>query len=120
MTQHSGVYRDRRRTFEKQGMVLGDALEIVPRLARGAIALTVTSPPYYVGKAYDSSTDLNEFRKLHEKLLPAVVEATKDGGSICWQVGYHIKNGVATPLDYVVHSIMSDFANVYLRNRIVW
>ncbi|HEV2550424.1 MAG TPA: site-specific DNA-methyltransferase [Stellaceae bacterium] len=110
----------RKPTFKKMGLTLGDSLDIVPRLADHSVSLTVTSPPYYVGKPYDVSTDLSEFRKLHEKILPEVIRATRNGGSICWQVGYHLKDGVCMPLDFIVHSIMADYENIYLRNRIAW
>jgi adenine-specific DNA-methyltransferase len=44
----------------------------------------------------------------------------RTGGSICWQVGYHVTDGVVTPLDFVVYRIMSTFPNLFLRNRVVW
>ena len=55
-----------------------------------------------------------------KRSCPRSSERLREGGSICWQVGYHVKDGVCTPLDHVVHAIMSDYENVYLRNRIAW
>jgi adenine-specific DNA-methyltransferase len=85
-----------------------------------SVHLTLTSPPYYIGKTYDSSTDIEEFRRLHEEILPEIVRVTKEGGSICWEVGYHVVKGHYTPLDYIIHAIMSKFSNMYLQNRIIW
>lgn len=39
---------------------------------------------------------------------------------MCWQVGYHVENGILTPLDYLVMKAVSDFPLLKLRNRIVW
>jgi adenine-specific DNA-methyltransferase len=105
---------------QRQGLIHGDALKILPKLRSESVHLTLTSPPYYVGKAYDTSTDINEFRHLHKNILPEVVRITKEGGSICWQVGYHVSKGCYNPLDFIVHEIMSQFENIYLRNRIIW
>jgi adenine-specific DNA-methyltransferase len=102
------------------GLIHGDSLDILPLLEKGSIDLTLTSPPYYLGKKYDTSTDLREFKKLHERILPEVVRVTKEGGSICWQVGYHVLTDSFTPLDFIVHSIMQDFDHIHLRNRVIW
>ncbi len=77
-------------------------------------------PPYCLGKSYDVSRDIKDFEEEHHSIIPSVIEATKPGGNICWQVGYHVKQGILTPLDYVVHSIFSKFPGVKLRNRIIW
>ena len=53
-------------------------------------------------------------------ILPEIVRVTKIGGSICWQVGYHVMSGVVIPLDYLVHTRMTGEADVQLRNRIIW
>lgn len=37
-----------------------------------------------------------------------------------WQVGYHQKNRVLTPLDFLVHEIFNSSDDLYLRNRIIW
>jgi adenine-specific DNA-methyltransferase len=105
---------------QHQGLIHGNSLDILPLLEPGTVDLTLTSPPYYLGKAYDASRNVSEFRNLHELILPEVVRITKEGGSICWQVGYHVVPEMFTPLDFVVHSIMQDFENIYLRNRIIW
>lgn len=98
----------------------GDCIDLLSQMPRDYVDLTVTSPPYCIGKEYDESSDVNHFLKEHIKLIPRVVEATKSGGSICWQIGYHVKNGAIVPLDYLVHSIFSKFSELTLRNRIIW
>jgi adenine-specific DNA-methyltransferase len=48
------------------------------------------------------------------------VRALRPGGSLCWQVGHHVKNGIVTPLDAIVYTIFSKTPKLFLRNRIVW
>jgi adenine-specific DNA-methyltransferase len=73
-----------------------------------------------MGKAYETSIDTADFMNMHERLAPLLVRALKDGGSLCWQVGHHVHNGVVTPLDALVYAIFSKQKELLLRNRIVW
>ena len=98
----------------------GDCRELLAALPDGSTNLTVTSPPYFIGKSYDTSTDVSEFSSVHREILPEIVRVTAEGGSICWQVGYHVDNGQVFPLDYLVFEIMAKLNAVKLRNRIVW
>ena len=98
----------------------GDSFELLNQIPDGAVNLTLTSPPYCMGKEYDGNNQLDHFVEEHRRILPEIYRVTANGGSICWQVGYHAKNGVVTPLDFLVHEIMSGFSDLVLRNRIVW
>ncbi|MDB6122794.1 MAG: Methyltransferase [Pedosphaera sp.] len=98
----------------------GEALELLKSLPSNSIDLTFTSPPYCIGKEYEKETSVEEFEKFHQEILSEIVRVTKDGGSICWQVGYHVNDSIVFPLDYAVHAIMSKFEGIFLRNRIVW
>ncbi len=73
-----------------------------------------------MGKSYEHETDAADFVKNHEAVLPEVVRVTKNGGSICWQVGYHVSDCIVTPLDYHVFRILAAYPSIHLRNRIVW
>ncbi|MBO1361935.1 site-specific DNA-methyltransferase [Acetobacter sacchari] len=86
-----------------------------------SVALTVTSPPYCMGKEYESGSDVTDFVVAHNAILPEIVRITRPGGSICWQVGYHVRENNLTPLDYIVFDVMKRFCeDVVLRNRIIW
>lgn len=98
----------------------GEAIKLLRKLPDASVSLTLTSPPYCIGKEYETSTSVNDFRTIHEEILPEVVRVTKDGGSICWQVGYHVRNRVVQPLDYYVFELFQKFPSVKLRNRIIW
>lgn len=97
-----------------------DALAFLCGLPANSVDLVISSPPYFMGKEYDQSCSLDDFIEAHEKLLTQLVRIVKRGGSICWQVGHHVKNKVVVPLDCVVYSIFSQSKELQLRNRIVW
>jgi adenine-specific DNA-methyltransferase len=98
----------------------GDCIDLISRIPDNSIDLTITSPPYCMGKAYEVSYSVDDFITAHESVLPEIVRITKDGGSICWQVGYHVDGKNVYPLDYPVYAIMAKIKEVQLRNRVVW
>jgi len=73
-----------------------------------------------MGKEYDKSASIDDFIADHRKLAPLLVRVLKDGGSLCWQVGHHVHDGVVVPLDAIVYQIFSEQKDLYLRNRIIW
>lgn len=97
-----------------------DCMKLLRKLPDNSIDLVITSPPYCIGKSYEEETTPEEFKKTHEKVLPEIVRVVRDGGSICWQVGYHVTNGIIVPLDFLVHEVMSLQEGMALRNRIIW
>ncbi len=107
--------------FDKDHVLVnGDCVPFLSRIPSKSIDLVVTSPPYFMGKDYDKSVKVEDFVNFHRKILPEIFRITKDGGSICWQVGYHVKMSQVVPLDYLIYEIFSDFSDLYLRNRIIW
>lgn len=99
----------------------GNCLDLLRDMPNDAVDLTVTSPPYCIGKQYERTKSVADFEELHRQVIPEVVRVTKPGGSICWQVGYHIRrNGHVTPLDLVVHPLFAAHGSLVFRNRIIW
>lgn len=98
----------------------GDCFSLLRRVPDNHIDLTITSPPYCMGKAYENTKNVNDFIKAHQRLLPEIIRITKEGGSICWQVGYHAKNSQVVPLDFLIYDILKEFKEIKLRNRIIW
>jgi adenine-specific DNA-methyltransferase len=97
-----------------------DALRFLSTLGESTANLVISSPPYFMGKEYDSSTSVADFLDAHRRLLEQLVRVVKPGGSICWQIGNHVKNNVLVPLDALVYGIFSTSSELKLRNRIVW
>lgn len=104
----------------------GDCLKLLKSLPDEEVDLIVTSPPYCIGKAYENPhDDIETFRDQHIKIFPEIYRILKPGGSLCWQVGYHVSDKCVIPLDYVVYdlfvSLSKDFDYpLILRNRIIW
>jgi len=73
-----------------------------------------------MGKEYDTSLDVQDFISVHKKLIPDFVRLLRPGGSICWQVGYHVKASPVTPLDFLVLQAFQSTSQLVLRNRIIW
>ena len=104
----------------KADLHLGDSIDLLRTLPDESIHLTLTSPPYCMGKEYENTDKIEDFVEAHRYILPEIYRVTTPGGSICWQVGYHVKKGVLMPLDFLIHGIMQTIPGLALRNRIVW
>lgn len=98
----------------------GDCMQLMAKMDDSSVDLTVSSPPYCIGKAYESSRTVEDFIQTHERVFPEVVRVTKPGGSICWQIGCHVKDRSVVPLDYVVYAIAQRYPELKLRNRLIW
>ena len=103
----------------------GDRLALLKQIAdrNERAELVVTSPPYNIGKEYESETSLEEYVEGQKQTIRACMEILSPTGSICWQVGHYIqgsgRNKEAYPLDLVLYPIFKSFG-LKLRNRIVW
>lgn len=99
----------------------GDCVELLKLVPDESVTLTVTSPPYCMGKEYEPGNKVEDFVVAHEKILPEIVRVTKPGGSICWQVGYYVRDNNVVPLDYIVYEVLRKCCqDIVLRNRVVW
>ncbi|WP_455042908.1 DNA-methyltransferase [Leptotrichia buccalis] len=108
----------------------GDSLELLKNLPDDSVDMIITSPPYCMGKEYENLSDDEEsFIKKHKIILPEATRILKKGGSLCWQIGYHVKNSEIIPLDILVYNIITTIniklkeekkPEMKLRNRIVW
>lgn len=103
-----------------ENIFLKDALKFLADLPDNTVDLAISSPPYFMGKEYDSSCSVQDFVAVHEKFSADLIRVVKLGGSICWQVGSHVRNNVVVPLDALVYSAFSKSDELRLRNRIVW
>lgn len=80
-------------------LYLGDCLELLAGLPDGLVQLVVTSPPYNMGKAYETRRHLDDYLEEQKAVIAECVRVLSDTGSICWQVGNHVRNGEIWPLD---------------------
>lgn len=98
-----------------------DCRKLLAAIPDDSVSLTVTSPPYCMGKAYEPGYTVEDFIVAHAEILPEILRVTRPGGSICWQVGYHVDRNALMPLDYLVFDAMRQLKPApVLRNRIIW
>lgn len=98
----------------------GDAETLLTALPEKPVFdLVVSSPPYNIGKSYEKKGALEDYLKWQERILDLVIPRLKDTGSICWQVGNFVDNGMIVPLDIEMAYIFKKHG-LKLRNRIIW
>jgi adenine-specific DNA-methyltransferase len=97
----------------------GNCLDLLCQIPEGLIKLVVTSPPYNLGKPYETRLDLDEYLAQQRSVIEESVRVLDDRGSICWQVGNFVNGGEIIPLDIILYPIFASLG-LCLRNRIVW
>jgi DNA modification methylase len=100
-------------------IILGDTFENLKNFEDEKFDLVITSPPYNVGKEYETKTSIEKYLEDQEKVIKEIVRVTSKQGNICWQVGNYVEKGEIFPLDIYYYQIFKKF-NLQLRNRIVW
>ncbi len=84
-----------------------------------SINLIITSPPYNIGKSYESKTSINSYIENLEPLLKEFVRILAKTGSLCWQTGNFVEKGEIYPLDIYFYPFFKKLG-LHLRNRIIW
>lgn len=106
--------------FDDGKLVHGDCITVIDSIPDNSIDLVFTSPPYFMGKDYDHSMLAEDFLEKISALQDKIFPKLKCGGSLCWQVGNHVRNAVITPLDFLVHQVCAQYPELKLRNRVIW
>jgi adenine-specific DNA-methyltransferase len=97
----------------------GDCMSLLSQIPDGSVQLVVTSPPYNLGKEYETRLDLETYLGQQRLVIEQCVRTLHERGSICWQVGNFVDDGEIVPLDIVLYPIFAS-CGLHLRNRIVW
>ncbi len=100
-------------------MVCQSNLPFMRNLKPNSIKLIVTSPPYNIGKNYETRKSLDAYIEEQRRVVDECVRVLHPRGSICWQVGNYVNDGEIFPLDILLYDIFKD-AGLKLRNRIIW
>lgn len=96
-----------------------NALDFCKTLPSGSVKLIITSPPYNIGKEYETKNNIEEYIS---NLLPMLTEFERilsEDGSICWQTGNFVDRGEIYPLDIYFYPYFKNLG-LHLRNRIIW
>src|SRR5262245_13444257 len=101
---------------------LGDTLDLLRQLPAASAQLVITSPPYNLDKAYERgrTLTLDDYLAGQARVIDECVRVLRPGGSTCWEVGNHVRDGEIVPLDCVLYPLSRRHTDLRLRNRIVW
>lgn len=97
----------------------GNVMSHLNSIPDHSIQLLVTSPPYNVGKSYESKVAMSDYLQQNTAMIAEFVRKLSPTGSVCWQVGNYVEDGEVYPLDIYYYTIFKDLG-LQLRNRIVW
>ncbi len=97
----------------------GDSLKELKTYENGKFDLIITSPPYNIGKSYETKTSIENYLTTQEEIIRELTRLLSDKGSICWQVGNYVNKGEVFPLDIYYYQIFKKLG-FKLRNRIIW
>ena len=97
----------------------GDSLELLKKCPDGFAKLIITSPPYNIGKEYETQTRLEHYLEQLRPILEQVVRVLSPSGSLCWQVGNYVEKSEIFPLDMYFYRVFKELG-LQLRNRIIW
>jgi adenine-specific DNA-methyltransferase len=106
--------------FEAPGCLIYnmDSLEGMRRIPKTSIELTVTSPPYNIGKEYEHSLSIDEYLVWCQKWVSEIYRVTRLYGAFWLNLGYLSleKRAKAIPIPY----LLWDKIPFYLVQEIVW
>lgn len=97
----------------------GNCMDLLATIPEQSIQLVVTSPPYNIGKEYETKSTLEEYYSFQKEVIGECYRVLKEEGSICWQVGNFVEKGEILPLDILLYPIFKSL-HLHLRNRIIW
>lgn len=96
-----------------------DVLEGLREIPDAEHQLVVSSPPYNIGKIYESKQEFDDYLNWQESVLKECSRVLLDSGSLVWQVGNYVEKGEVFPLDIFFYPIIKKLG-LKLRNRIIW
>jgi len=97
----------------------GDCLKVLKKYEDEKFDLIITSPPYNIGKSYETKTTIEQYLETQEEIIQELIRTLSENGSICWQVGNFVDKGEVYPLDIFYYQIFKKHG-LKLRNRIIW
>jgi DNA modification methylase len=96
-----------------------DCLTVLRRTENEKFDLILTSPPYNVGKSYETKMSIEKYLETQEEIISELVRTLSKKGNLCWQVGNYVDKGEVFPLDFYYYHILKKYG-MKLRNRIIW
>ncbi len=109
-------------TYSDPGFILycGNCYELLSKLERSGFFtdLTITSPPYNIGKEYESPLELNEYVEWCSSWMNQIYKVTQPKGAFWLNVGYLevADKGLCVPIPYLIW----DKSSFFLLQEVVW
>lgn len=100
-------------------IINADSFTILKNIEDGKFDLIITSPPYNIGKTYETKTSIENYLATQIEIIKELVRTLSERGSLCWQVGNFVDKGEVFPLDIYYYPIFKK-QGLKLRNRIIW
>lgn len=100
-------------------ILLTDCMTLLQSLPDKCVNLVASSPPYNLGKEYETKRALEVYLEEQTAVLKECARVLKDTGSLFWQVGAFADSGMLVPLDIRLFPILEGLGLIP-RNRIVW
>ena len=81
-----------------------DCVEALRLLPPGLVDLTVTSPPYNIGKEYETATDVDQYVAWCQQWIEGIAKVSSPGSAFWLNVGYLPLpgRGKAVPISYLL------------------
>ena len=97
----------------------GDCLEMMKTIPDGSIDMVFTSPPYNIGKDYETTVPLTDYIDWSKSWINEIQRIVTDKGAVALNIGYLKDDSVgrAVPIAYY---LFNKFKNMYLQQEIVW
>lgn len=95
-----------------------DSLQFIPKIPKESINLTITSPPYNIGKAYESIMPISDYVEWCSEWMNGVYSAVSNDGAFLLNLGYLEvpSKGKAVPISY----LLWDKSPFFMQQEIVW
>jgi DNA modification methylase len=106
---------------QEQRIVLhpGDSYDFLKTLPGDTATLIITSPPYNIGKEYETKMSIETYLEQQKPVIGELVRILRDEGSLCWEVGNYVEDSEVFPLDIFYYNLFKN-KGLKLRNRIIW
>lgn len=105
-------------TSPVEDVILVGSSESMEELPDASVALMVTSPPYHVGKEYDSDASFEEYLGMLERVLTETHRVLEPGGRAVVNVA-NLGRRPYLPLSHLVGMMMHEIGFL-MRGEIIW
>ncbi len=106
--------------FDEDGVIIynADCYDVMRCMPSKCVSLTITSPPYNIGKEYEETMPLEQYKKWTKEWIAEVFRITASTGAFWLNVGYVSmpERAKCIPLPY----LLWDIVPFYLIQEVVW